>query len=592
MQARTWAFFCIIFGALFPILPLEGQNLIRNHDFEEFAKFQNFDFGYKDLENNVTTWRNPTEGSPRVYKDIQSAKSGEMFLGVHLYGIKDYREYITTPLKCRLIAGETYVFRMYVKRAENSEFAISSFGALLTEDRPEHESSGIIPDTNQLFVQNFDFYQDQRAWVIVEDSFVAKGGESYLTIGNFLADSQTVTKKMARLAREGRAYYYIDDVFLYPKNGRDPCMAVIDSMDCQGFNIGYENILPDPSFECYKECPSSINVKELYQLEYWIQSSGTPDYYNSCSIIMNVPKNVMGQQDALSGHGYVGMYLFDKGNYREFLTAKFDEPMIKERWYVIKLWAALSENSGLCTDAFEFVIGKNRPDIDSTDLEKIKPQVINSPGNYADSYDWKMICGLYLAEGGEQYITMGNFKNNSNTPLKIVNKEAGEFSYYFIDNFTVESLNDSNMSDCGAGIPLLTQNEEDLVSTRYFEDLSFTQLLNEEPFSFRGFYFEFDKYEILDTNYAFLDSLVDIMLDNEDLRIEVHGHTDDVGSESYNEKLSKNRAISVVDYLISEGIDKRRIKYDYFGAKKPIASNGTPEGRQMNRRCEFILRRK
>jgi len=615
---------------------LQAQNLVRNGTFEEFSDFENYDFGYKALENNITTWRTPTLGTPKIFSDVKTAKSGKAFTGIHVFGIRNYREYISSPLNCRLIAGETYIFRMYVKLSGNSEFAISSFGVAFTAERPDTKTSGVLQDSTQIFVDNKSFYAETRAWVLVEDSFVAKGNEAFITIGNFLDDETTVTKKVVRMAREGRAYYYIDDVALESKNGHDPCKAIIDSFNCEKVTISSSNILPDPSFECYVECPSNVNTSKLYQLEYWDQTSGTPDYYNSCSTIMSVPENIMGSEEAKTGHGYVGMYLFDKGNYREFLTAKLDEPMVKERWYVIKLYAALSENSGLATDAFEFLITEKYPsltDYDSTlsiptidtsenfdpnlssekdisdlkgalekieevqqneskMLESLKPQVINEPGNYGDKYTWKKICGMYLAEGGEQYITMGNFNNDMNTPLKVMNDKAGGFAYYYIDNFTIEPLNDSNMSDCGAGLPLIVQeNEEDFIPQRYFQYLDLAELLNDEPFSFQGFYFEFDKFDILDTNYYFLDSLVELLLENEDLSLEVHGHTDDVGSNAYNEKLSKNRALAVVEYLISEGIDKKRIKYSYYGATKPVASNSTAEGRQLNRRCEFMLKR-
>jgi len=596
-----------------------GQNLVRNGNFEEFASFRDFDFGYKALENNVTTWRNPSKASPGLFSDEKTAKSGLMFAGLHVYGKRNYREYISSPLNCRLIAGKTYVFRMYVKLSSNSEFALSSFGASFTKEKPDMSTDGVLLDTPQVFVDNKSFFGDTKAWVLVEDSFVAKGNESFVTIGNFLNDENSISKKVVRMAKEGRAYYYIDDVALYSKDGHDPCKAVRDSFDCDSFSLSEENLLADPSFECYNECPSNVNTTRLHQLEHWDQTAGTPDYYNSCSIIMSTPDNIMGNEDARTGFGYVGMYLFDQGNYREFLTAPLSEPLEKERWYVIKLYAALSENSGLATDAFEFLLTNKFPSfssIDSSDvneidpndtaairkleqeilekdsstLSKLRPQVINEPGNYADRYTWKKICGMYLAEGGERFITMGNFNTDGGTPLKVINNKAGGFSYYFIDDFTIEPLNDSNMTECGAGVPI-TDDEEELVTTRYFQDLDLPELLNDEPFSFRGFYFEFDKYDILDTNYFFLDSLADLLIENPDLSLEVEGHTDDVGSKSYNEKLSKNRALAVVNYLIAEGVDKKRIKYSYFGATRPIGTNATPEGRQLNRRCEFLLKR-
>jgi outer membrane protein OmpA-like peptidoglycan-associated protein len=71
------------------------------------------------------------------------------------------------------------------------------------------------------------------------------------------------------------------------------------------------------------------------------------------------------------------------------------------------------------------------------------------------------------------------------------------------------------------------------------------------------------------------------------LTIEISGHTDNVGSNLYNQQLSEDRAKSVVEYLIDNGIDAGRLTYAGYGEEQPIATNETEEGRQMNRRTEF-----
>jgi OOP family OmpA-OmpF porin len=72
------------------------------------------------------------------------------------------------------------------------------------------------------------------------------------------------------------------------------------------------------------------------------------------------------------------------------------------------------------------------------------------------------------------------------------------------------------------------------------------------------------------------------------LKIEVNGYTDALGSESGNLKLSQKRAKSVRDYLTSKGVAIDRIKAQGFGEQNPVADNGTPEGRQKNRRIEIV----
>jgi len=84
-----------------------------------------------------------------------------------------------------------------------------------------------------------------------------------------------------------------------------------------------------------------------------------------------------------------------------------------------------------------------------------------------------------------------------------------------------------------------------------------------------------------------LDRLVELMKDMSTLKIEIGGHTDNVSSAAFNLKLSKARAKSVVDYLVSNGIDANRLTYKGYGFEQPIASNKTEEGRQLNRRTEF-----
>ena len=85
------------------------------------------------------------------------------------------------------------------------------------------------------------------------------------------------------------------------------------------------------------------------------------------------------------------------------------------------------------------------------------------------------------------------------------------------------------------------------------------------------------------------------MILNPDIIIELSSHTDDKGSEEYNLKLSQKRAESVVNYLISKGIDKNRVKPQGYGESQPIAPNknkngsDNPEGRAKNRRTDFKI---
>ena len=103
----------------------------------------------------------------------------------------------------------------------------------------------------------------------------------------------------------------------------------------------------------------------------------------------------------------------------------------------------------------------------------------------------------------------------------------------------------------------------------------------------KNIFFAFDSYELLPESYAELKIVVDYLNTNPNLKIEIGGHTDNVGSKAYNKTLSENRAKSVYTYLISKGIDKDRLSYKGYDFSIPIADNATEEGRALNRRTEF-----
>jgi OOP family OmpA-OmpF porin len=102
--------------------------------------------------------------------------------------------------------------------------------------------------------------------------------------------------------------------------------------------------------------------------------------------------------------------------------------------------------------------------------------------------------------------------------------------------------------------------------------------------------FDFDKSTIKKGYYQDIDNLAGVMKQYPDLNVVIEGHTDSVGTDAYNKKLSQRRAESVKKYMVEKGgIDANRIKAIGFGEEKPIASNDTDEGRQQNRRVEAAV---
>jgi outer membrane protein OmpA-like peptidoglycan-associated protein len=102
-------------------------------------------------------------------------------------------------------------------------------------------------------------------------------------------------------------------------------------------------------------------------------------------------------------------------------------------------------------------------------------------------------------------------------------------------------------------------------------------------------FFETNKWDLKPESMVELNRLVDLLSANPDKKIEIGGHTDNVGSDESNQALSQNRAKSVVDYLVKKGIDATRLSSKGYGETTPVASNDTDEGRAKNRRTEFKI---
>jgi outer membrane protein OmpA-like peptidoglycan-associated protein/cytochrome c-type biogenesis protein CcmH/NrfG len=118
-------------------------------------------------------------------------------------------------------------------------------------------------------------------------------------------------------------------------------------------------------------------------------------------------------------------------------------------------------------------------------------------------------------------------------------------------------------------------------------DIPLQPIREGESVVLRNVFFRFDSHELLSESIVELSRLFKFLQQNPDIKIEISGHTDSTGSFSYNKTLSENRALSVYNYLVEEGIEKERLSYAGYADTKPVASNETEDGRAKNRRTEF-----
>jgi outer membrane protein OmpA-like peptidoglycan-associated protein len=147
--------------------------------------------------------------------------------------------------------------------------------------------------------------------------------------------------------------------------------------------------------------------------------------------------------------------------------------------------------------------------------------------------------------------------------------------------YTVKADAEEYVTDAKPGV-IVKDKETTIQNFELTEKMKKGQVI-----TLRGIYFDTGMATIRPESYPVLDDAVRVLQANPTVVVEIAGHTDSVGSDSYNMGLSDARANSVRTYLISRGIQATRLIARGYGESMPIASNGTREGRQMNRRIEF-----
>jgi outer membrane protein OmpA-like peptidoglycan-associated protein len=130
----------------------------------------------------------------------------------------------------------------------------------------------------------------------------------------------------------------------------------------------------------------------------------------------------------------------------------------------------------------------------------------------------------------------------------------------------------------------------DSVERRIHEKILLQPIAAGNRIRLENIYFKFDQSELSTAAFPELNRLVLFLKQNKDIRVQISGFTDNVGTTAYNLKLSVDRAKAVFDYLVMRGIAASRLSCKGFGNTRPVADNNTPEGRAKNRRTEIVVR--
>ena len=199
-----------------------------------------------------------------------------------------------------------------------------------------------------------------------------------------------------------------------------------------------QNLVENYSFETLSMCPDGFGgIGPTIAPPWEAPTVGTPDIFNECSTswITDVPINFFGEQTPITGAGYSGFYCrVDNSEYREYLQSPFTEPMEAGKYYYVEFYVSLADNYCALQNIGAY-LSVDPPGGFFTTYINVTPQIESDFGYMNDIDNWILISGCYQAQGGENYITIGNFHPDSETPLDP--ECGGGVSYYFCEDVQV-----------------------------------------------------------------------------------------------------------------------------------------------------------
>jgi OOP family OmpA-OmpF porin len=356
-----------------------------------------------------------------------------------------------------------------------------------------------------------------------------------------------------------------------------------------------QNLIVNAGFEIYKYKPVILFSNGKNRIEdlipYWITPGDfTPDYFNPFRRIKNYNIFSIDNYEDEQFYSYVGLGLYQYNeSYSEFIQGKLKTKLDSGKLYCLKLIVKLSPYSGYSIDKIGVLFSDNTPIFNKKNVNVYKPQIVLN-GLKSNNTDWLELCNAFVAGGRENFITIGRFEHHDSILINKIKPQyeslfgLDQAAYYLLDKVELYQINSISECNCRRKEEINETNIEIFDSLR-FED--FEYLDTSMAIILTNVNFEFGKYELLLSSEKDLLKLYSYLNKNQKVKIEIIGHTDNMGSKEYNHELSENRAKAVIEWLMNKGVDQERLNYIGFGKEKPLFDNMSEENRAKNRRVEF-----
>ena len=353
-----------------------------------------------------------------------------------------------------------------------------------------------------------------------------------------------------------------------------------------------QNLVPNPSFEVVENLPLRGPKRNAFEFEnksgylsfqtnlkdWTAASDATPDLRIIPKAYLKECKKVYKDCNvAKTGAHVAGImtYLHNTNTetFREYIQVKLKKTVKPGIKTYCELWIQKDRQAKFVSNNIGFYFSQKKFYEKTEDNIEKHPQINHTEIINQENLEWVKIEGSFIPDKPLIYLTIGNFYNNENTKIESFKKYRGlswtpAYAHYLIDDIRVWQEGD--------------KPEEKNV----FE---ISKIETNQPVILKNIFFDFDQSTLKPASFEELNHLLDFLQKNKNIKIAIHGHTDNYGNDSYNLNLSSSRAHAVIAFLQKNGIEENRLNFKGWGEKKPIETNESEEGRSQNRRVEFLI---
>ncbi|QQR85485.1 MAG: OmpA family protein [Flavobacteriales bacterium] len=312
---------------------------------------------------------------------------------------------------------------------------------------------------------------------------------------------------------------------------------------------------------------------------------------------ISAPRSQFGDQSALKGTNYAGLRWWSYQNKapRTYLQAKLKKVLKKGQKYCVRYYVSLSDLSKYSSNELGVFMSKMLVNKDDNMSLTYNAQVPNLRTEiYGDQFGWKGVCGVYEAQGDEQYMIIGNFASNEKTVTGKAKRPKGETrqqtldAYYFIDDINVWPI--KLMSECSC-------TQLDKAESEFIYSKKVALPLNLKPVDAieqATIYFKRFTRSIDGSMDQIIADMAKLMTENKEIKIKLTGHSDALEHDRIRMRpdlteMAKERADEVKAALVEAGVEGERITTASAGHESPADGGDDDVALSKNRRVEVDI---